>query len=279
MKNGRLSTNMLCDKSVLESLEKYFSDMRIRQMLTPEKASFPLSKGIFYVLGYETRAEPGFLCCLPGKRVTWVSGRLERSISLRLRISPQLFERGTILIATLDEQKKRLRLEDVWLWEGDNIRARPYSERYKKLKPFWDEYFIQDGVMSGLEVTLARPVALEHLKEKVESSLYQGIDLIPEQGERRRFFLPLNKKKTPRVQDGHPSWCYARKVIGMPDTYDLFLGEKEVDSLGRAAVQSFALSQTLREAFQKQKVVSVEISWHSEFLCYEILNLYQNGQR
>jgi hypothetical protein len=293
---------MSVDKPLFDSLQSYFSDLRIRQMLTPEKASVPLLKGVFYVLPYETRAEPGFLCCFKGTGATWISGRLDQAVPLRMRLSSSLFEKGTVLIATLDRQNESVSLEDVWLWKGENLRKRPFSERYKKLKPFWDEHFIQDKRLSGLDVSIAYPLSLQQLKEKVDSLAFQGVDLIPEQGDRRRFFIPLGKLRaqgrskqqaptqpmfveTDDVEQQieasaskeHPTWCYAKKVVGMPDTYDLLLADGK--SLGSAAVQSFALSQSLRQAFGNQKMVAVSVAWHSDFLCYEILGLHQNGKR
>lgn len=292
---------------LLEKLSQFFDDIRIRQQLILEKAETPLRKGIFYLLGYESRAEPGFLCFLPdsGGTCVFVSGRLTEVHSLRLRYNKTVAEKGTVLVASLDRSRGTLQLEDIWLDCGENLRRRPFSERWNRLLQFSGNQLVQDKKLSGFEMQLANFRPLEDLKAMVESQEFRGIDFIPEQGEKRRFFLPLGggggggcggggrprpeysnhtqiqtqtqtsiqtqNNTTESPENIKRAW--AQRVAGMPDTYELF--DQTGKNLGRAAIQNLSLSLQLRKETKSR--FQVQTSWHSDFLCYEIVGLQQNG--
>lgn len=281
-------------QTLLEKLSQLFDDIRIRQHLILEKAETPLRKGIFYLLGYESRAEPGFLCFLPdsGGACVFVNGRLSEVHPLRLRYNKSVAEKGTVLVASLDRNAGMLQLEDIWLDCGENLRRRPFSERWKRLQQFAGNQLVQDKKLSGFEMQLAKFRSLEELQTMVESQDFRGIDFIPEQGEKRRFFLPLGgsgsgsgRPRPERLQQQQQpktiteelpesiKRAWAQRVVGMPDTYELF--DQAGKNIGRAAVQNLSLSLQLRKETKPR--FQVETSWHPDFLCYEIVGLQQNG--
>jgi len=68
----------------------------------------------------------------------------------------------------------------------------------------------------------------------------------------------------------------ARKIVGMPDTYQL-QSKTNVD-LGRAAVQTSGISMLLRSEFtnKKKESVPVAIQWYEEFQRYKITGILEN---
>jgi hypothetical protein len=269
-------------------LESFQLDLRIRQVLRPEKLEESVAKHTYYVLGNEQKYEPGFLLILQGKPVLFVSSRFQFGFALRLRIHPSVFQTQAVFVATLDTIHATLRLEDVLYLEGNAVMKLPFSKRFSMLRSFYRKSFHQDKHLSGLQVLLAEYFPLETLEEKVESNQFYSIDLVPEQGGRRRWHLPLRTgvpvpapvATAPSQQLPVPApapvpvkgktTAFAYKIKGLPDTYDL-QDEKGV-SLGKAAVQSAQLSLALRTLFSKGvNSVPVSIEWNEEFSRFKIL--------
>lgn len=273
-------------------LESFHFDLRIRQVLHEDKLEESVGKHTYYLLPNEQKYEPGFLLILQGKPVLFVSSRFQFGFALRLRVHPNVFQKQAVFVATLDTIHATLRLEDVLYLDGNPVSKLPFSKRYSLLCSFYTNSFLQDKHLSGLEVSLAEVYALETLREKVDSSQFYSIDLVPEQGGRRRWHLPLRSapattsvapapaaKRVPTPQQAalpapttSPTQAFAFKIKGLPDTYDL--QDQKGRPLGKAAVQSAQLSQLLRNSFQGNiSSIPVRIEWNEEFSRFKILGL------
>lgn len=282
------------DPALLETarhfLESFQFDMRIRQILYPEKMENTISKHTYYVLGNEQRFEPGFLLCMRGKPIVFLNSRLNYGFSLRMRIHSSLYEEGSILIGTLDTVHGILRIEDVLLYCGKAVVMNPYSKRYSVLQEFYTNAFVQDTRLSSMRVLLAEPKPLATFRDAVDSNQFHSIDLIPEQGGRRRWHIPLlsyQQQQLPLKPTATELLAYnlslepvatvetketsaiAKKVPGLPDTFDLFTKQKK--SIGRAAVQNAEISIKMRAEGTKDIPVSIE--WDEEFLRYKIIGV------
>ena len=269
-------------------LESFQFDMRIRQILHQEKMEQAL-KHTYYVLGNEQRFEPGFLICMRDKPIVFLNSRLSYGFTLRMRVHSSLYQEGTIFIGTLDTVHGILRLEDVLLYCGKAVVMNPYSKRYSVLKDFYTNAFVQDTRLSSMRVLLAEPKPLATFRDAVESNEFHSIDLIPEQGGRRRWHVPLviyQQQQLPQkptatellaynlgsvatvTENKKESSAIAKKVPGLPDTFDLFVKGK---SIGRAAVQNAEISLKMRAEGAKDIPVSIE--WDEEFLRYKIIGV------
>lgn len=282
------------DPALLETarhfLESFQFDMRIRQILYPEKMENTISKHTYYVLGNEQRFEPGFLLCMRGKPIVFLNSRLNYGFSLRMRIHSSLYEEGSIFIGTLDTVHGILRIEDVLLYCGKAVVMNPYSKRYSVLQEFYTNAFVQDTRLSSMRVLLAEPKPLATFRDAVDSNQFHSIDLIPEQGGRRRWHIPLlsyQQQQLPLKPTATELLAYnlslepvataetketsaiAKKVPGLPDTFDLFTKQKK--SIGRAAVQNAEISIKMRAEGTKDIPVSIE--WDEEFLRYKIIGV------
>jgi len=282
------------DPALLETarhfLESFQFDMRIRQILYTEKMENTISKHTYYVLGNEQRFEPGFLLCMRGKPIVFLNSRLNYGFSLRMRIHSSLYEEGSIFIGTLDTVHGILRIEDVLLYSGKAVVMNPYSKRYSVLQDFYTNAFVQDTRLSSMRVLLAEPKPLATFRDAVDSNQFHSIDLIPEQGGRRRWHIPLlsyQQQQLPLKPTATELLAYnlslepvatvetketsaiAKKVPGLPDTFDLFTKQKK--SIGRAAVQNAEISIKMRAEGTKDIPVSIE--WDEEFLRYKIIGV------
>ena len=278
-------------------VETRVKDSCIRQRLQPDKEAI-LKKGTFYVMENESRSDPGFLMFLPKQPAVFMmtrpSGRDKKipAWTLRMRTDVTLGDGGgTLLIATLDKIQHTLRLEDVWIWKGEDLyTTKTFSQRREFMKRFVEESWTPDArLMSGLQVSLANPKPLASLAT-TESCF--SVDLIPELPGKRRFWFMLEApvvqaqaqaqiKAAPMFRTNaavlHSTGAkeqgrvkaYAVPLESLPDVYDLFLENNT--PLSRAAVQQMALSQQLRTS--KEKRIPVFAEWQPEFGRYEIIGL------
>ena len=82
--------------------------------------------------------------------------------------------------------------------------------------------------------------------------------------------------KIPQKPDTKHREAIARRIVGMPDTYQL-QSKTNVD-LGRAAVQTSGISMLMRSEFtsKKKESVPVSIQWYEEFQRYKITGVLEN---
>ena len=296
-------------------VESCSDDLVLRQRLDPDRAQVPLKKGEFYVMENEGRAEPGFLVFLPDKPAIYVQfhrgkqgERGWRANTLRMRVSTSLSEGGgTILIATLDDVLHHLRLEDVWMWRGDQvIRKQGYSARREYLKEFVSHHWVPDArLLGGIFTSIAQPISLEAFAAKKVWDNCHSVEFIPESVGRRRmvWFLEaqmkaaeahagLKQDRAPQAQllvvtqpqaaprppprPTPPVAIQDRRVRAvpidaLPDIYELY-GEDNMP-ISRASVQQFALSKALREATENGEGVWVTAAWNKDFGGYMIVEM------
>ena len=186
-------------------VETRIKDCCIRQRLQPDKEQI-VKRGTFYVMENESRSDPGFLLLLPKQPAVFMMTRpsgANKKIpawTLRMRTDVRLGDGGgTMLVATLDKIQHTLRLEDVWIWKGEDIyNTKKFSERRGFLKTFVEDCWTPDArLMSGINCTVANPKPLSSLAT-VESCF--SVDLIPElPGKRQCYFVSRLRRRVQRT--------------------------------------------------------------------------------
>lgn len=273
-------------------VETRIKDCCVRQRLQPDKEQI-VKRGTFYVMENESRSDPGFLLLLPKQPAVFMmtrpSGRDKKipAWTLRMRTDVRLGEGGgTMLIATLDKIQHTLRIEDVWVWKGEDIyTTKKFSERRGFLKTFIEDCWTPDSrLMGGINCSVANPKPLSSLVN-IENCF--SVDLIPELPGKRRFWFqlehsavppvvvssaPMFRTTAPVLHDATPAVgrvdAYAVPLESLPDVYDLFL--ENGTPLSRAAVQQIALSQKLKSIKGRIPVLA---EWRTEFGRYEIVEI------
>jgi hypothetical protein len=284
-------------------VESCSEDLVLRQRLDPERARIPLQKGGFYVMENEGKAEPGFIVFLPGKPPIFLQSqrgkdRRWRANTLRMRVSASVSEGGgSILIATLDDVLHRLRLEDVWMWRGVNVRDEGFAGRREYLKEFVNHHWVPDArLLGGIFTSIAQPISLEAFAAKKDWSMVHSVEFIPEMAGRRRMVLFLEAQV--KAAEGHAGLKQGRErntvpmaapmaapiaapmavtansgvqrrvkavaVDSLPDVYDLY--DENGLPVSRASVQQFSISMALRTPGEKW----VHATWNQEFGGYMI---------
>jgi hypothetical protein len=282
-------------------VETRIKDHCIRQRLQPDKESI-IKRGTFFVMENESRSDPGFLLLLPKQPAVFMmtrpSGQNKKipAWTLRMRTDVTLGDGGgTLLIATLDKIQHTLRLEDVWVWKGEDMyTTKPFSQRRVYMKKFVEDCWTPDArLMGGIQTTLANPKPLSSLAT-IDRCF--SVDLIPEAAGKRRFWFqleqaaagpaqpaartyqeaaPMFRTNAPALHDTSTAAtagrvkAFAVPLDSLPDVYDLFL--ENGTPLSRAAVQQLALSQRLRAS--KEKRIPVVAQWQTEFGRYEIVDI------
>jgi hypothetical protein len=206
-----------------------------------------------------------------------------------MRVSTGVAEGGgSVLIATLDDVLHTLRLEDVWMWRGENLGKQTYTQRRERLKEFVQYHWVPDArLLGGIFTTVAQPISMEKFAEKKAWDTCHSVEFVPDMpGKRRMIWYLEAQQKAAEAHAGlkqhrepvvaptpvpvEPALFRKAKAVAvdkMPDVYDLY-GEDGLP-IGRASVQQFKLSMILRET----KDAWVMAKWRSEFGGYEISGL------
>ena len=279
-------------KRFVESLD----DMRISQYADLNFAASKFSNNKWYWLLPE--GQTGFLVFLPKMPVIWIDEQLKKSYKLNMRVSSHVYEKSSLFIASLNMNDSLLRLEDVWVYSGKNIRQSPFSQRWETLLDFFAVSFKQDTMLQGINVKTAEYYSLASIKDWDFKTLHNYIICQGEKSQRRfRVQLkpndarpveerrPVQQKEKRTVEERRPvqekRTVEERKQVqentataiphpDYPDTYNLFMnGVKK----GYAAVQDIELSKKLKQANLQGKEMQVTVEWNSEFSMFEICDL------
>ena len=227
----------------------------------------------------------GYLVFLPNTPVVWIDEQFKKSYKIPMRVSKNIYEKHTIVIASLNITDSILRIEDMWLNAGQFVRNLPFTQRWDKLLDFYSLYYKPDVVLQQgirLETAVYQPlskaaewssVSTMMLAQSESSQRRLRVQLISEKEKEKEKEKEVQKpmvvekkpshhllekqtqKQTQKAQaksmfvndDSSSSLSTARAVphAEYPDTYDVWINGVKK---GYAAVQDIDLSRQLREA-------------------------------
>jgi len=235
----------------------------------------------------------GYLVFLPNTPAVWIDEQFKQSYKVQMRVSSNIYEKNTVLIASLNQVDSLLRLEDAWIISGQPLRNNPFTQRWNSLLEFFCVLYKQDSTLQqGLRIELATYQPLTYIKDipLPNVMLAQGEDdrrlrvqLIQKPSEfvrpvpkDERAAIPVPAPKPaprPAPRPTRPTRPSSDEAVAVahpeyPDTYDLFIdGVKK----GYAAVQDLDLSKRLKTASTAE--IRVKIEWNPEFSMYEICDI------
>ena len=264
-------------------MESLSHDVRVSQYADINYAMKRFENSKWYWLTQSGRS--GYLVFLPNTPVVWIDEQFKSSYKIQMRVSSAVYEKTSIMIASLNLGDAVLRLEDVWLMAGQPINT-PFTQRWNTLQEFFALQYKSDSVLQqGLRIETAAYQSLESIKDiqhVPNTLLAQGENEkrrlrvqmpnsapvpVPVQGTKVQGTKPTQVKKpvlntTRSVQNANEATAVAHPEY--PDTYDLFVnGVKK----GYAAVQDMDLSKRLRLV---KGEIRVKIEWNPEFSMFEI---------
>ena len=249
----------------------------------------------------------GYLVCLPKMPVVWIDEQFKHSYKVQMRISSTIYEKGSVFVGSLNLADSLLRIEDVWLLSGNNLRDTPFTQRWNKLFEFLSVSYKQDSVLQqGLRI---EPAVYEPLSSITEMLHMPNMMLAQGEHEKRRLRVQLQQNNTQtdvcRVDMSRPditrqeakkqdakkqeakkqeakqlppaprplpriqkqSTANEAIAVAHPEYPDTY--DVFIDGVkkGYAAVQDIELSKRLKACTSE---IRVKIEWNSEFSMYEI---------
>jgi hypothetical protein len=253
----------------------------------------------------------GYLVCLPNLPIVWIDEQFKRSFKIQMRVSKPVYEKNSIMIASLNIGDSLLRIEDVWLLAGKMMRGTPFTQRLDTLHEFFTlQYKFDSLLQQGLRIDLATYKSLNEIKD-----LEHFPKMLVVQGEdnKRRLRIQIPKEfpgpaggvktapavktsasgaevktsasraevktsaqtKVPLSKQEIPvtKSSKAEEAIAIPHPEYPDTYELLVNGVkkGYAAIQDIDLSKRLRSFTQKE--IRVKIEWNSEFSMYEICDI------
>ena len=275
------------DPALHETIQRFVEslDMRISQYADINYAAKKIEGKPWYWLTQIGRS--GYLVFLPNTPAVWIDEQFKHSYKIQIRVSSCVYEKKTLLIASLDTVDGLLRLEDAWILAGKNLReardtqTHPFTQRWSSLLEFYCVSYKNDPALQGLRIEPAKYASLASIKDISIPSVMiaQGEDgrrlrvqLIPRDPAPAPKVSRVSQVATmqpaprppPRPRPQNQAVAVAHEEY--PDTYNLFIdGVKK----GYAAVQDIDLSKRLKERSASQEI-RVKIEWNAEFSMYEI---------
>jgi hypothetical protein len=238
----------------------------------------------------------GFLVLLPDQPAVWIDEQGKVSFYVQLRVSTNIYQKNSVLIASLNKFDGLLRLEDAWLIAGKGFASTPFTQRWEQLITFYstqykEDYQLQQGLriematfksLSSVSTTDSFPDTMFLQGEKYQRRLRVQMNAsgpAPVQPVRKTHAPRKSQAQSPMFVDDDDdvvpvkttpdNVAMAKAHEEYPDTYNLWMnGVKK----GYAAVQDLDLSRELREAAKGSKDLYVKVEWNSEFNMYEIVS-------
>ena len=267
--------------------------MRISQYADVNYATKKFQGKRWYWLSQIGRS--GYLVFLPNTPAIWIDEQFKHSYKIQMRVSSTLYERPSVLIASLNLGDGLLRLEDAWFLSGKNLVNNPFTQRWEKLLETYSLLYKYDSALQqGLRIEPAVYESLESIKNiqqmpnvliaqgeddarrlrvqlQVEARQVEARQVEAKQVEAKVRAEPRNQGPAPRPPPrpqpkavANAGEAFAIPHPDYPDTYELLVnGVKK----GFAAVQDLDLSKRLKACGNK---IRVKIEWSSEFSMYEI---------
>ncbi len=302
-------TDPVLHETIQRFVENLSDDMRISQYADIHFAIKQLENRRWYFLS--PNGLTGYLVCLPNLPIVWIDEQFKRSFKIQMRVSKPVYEKNSIMIASLNIGDSLLRIEDVWLLAGKMMRGTPFTQRLDTLHEFFTlQYKFDSLLQQGLRIDLATYKSLNEIKD-----LEHFPKMLVVQGEdnKRRLRIQIPKEfpgpaggvktapavktsasgaevktsasraevktsaqtKVPLSKQEIPvtKSSKAEEAIAIPHPEYPDTYELLVNGVkkGYAAIQDIDLSKRLRSFTQKE--IRVKIEWNSEFSMYEICDI------
>ena len=180
-------------------VESLGSDIRISQYADLFFASKKFASDKWFWL--EPFGHVGYLVYLPNQPAIWIDEQLRRSYKIPMRVSSSVFEKKSVFITSLSTVDSILRIDDVWMIEGEVVRGKVFEERWEHIREFLTNSYIADSLLSKMNVQAAKysPLAAAKTWHPVPLMMLAQGNTYP-----RRFRVQISQVKAPeRKQEYH----------------------------------------------------------------------------
>jgi hypothetical protein len=289
-------------------VESQHSDVRISQYADIHYASKKMANGKWFWLDPLEGGRSGYLVCTPSSPIVWIDEQFKQSFRIAMRVNSPIYEKTTILIASLNKTEGILRLEDAWMVAGKSFFDATFTKRWEELLRFYStSYKVDAYLQQGLRIepavykpladavtwsenpecmfaqgdTFPRRLRVQITPREDKSSLHtkelakqmmKKKDMLEGEAKPKAGVVPGSSSSSGRGGQGQgQQGTFAIPHDEYPDTYTI-----RIDGVnkGYAAVQDIALSRQLRTAASSASAaLPVKVEWNSEFSMYEIISV------
>ena len=169
-------------------VESLCPDVRISQYADLNYAAKRMDRDPWYWLLPVPGGRVGYLVFQPNQPAVWIDEQFKMSWRIGIRVSSSIYEKTSILIASLNKFDGLLRLEDAWVISGKSLMLAPFTKRWGVVCDFFGEsYKVDEKLQQGLRIETAEFKSLASVKSFSDSSGSSGSSDIPTifaQGER-----------------------------------------------------------------------------------------------
>ena len=289
------------DSSLHETIQRFVeslsTDVRVSQYADINYAVKKFASDKWYWL--KPTGISGYLVFLPNLPVVWIDEQFKKSYRIPMRVSKDIYEKKSLMVASLNVSEGLLRLEDMWLQAGRSMRGKPFTQRWSAALDFYTLYYKPDLVLQqGIRVETAVYQSLYSLKVMdmppqmmiAQGEVYQRRLRVQlsQTSEKEKILFVNDAQHAPNVKppsnttsvkpssaSSSPSHTKGDTIAvphpEYPDTYDILIkGVKK----GYAAVQDIDLSRRLKKACDNANAnagICVKVEWNEEFSSYEIV--------
>lgn len=145
-------------------VESLLGDIRISQFADMNYAATIMKAGKWMFLDALDGGRVGFLVMTPKSPIVWMDDRGKTAYIIPMRIKSSLCEKGSIAIASLNKAEGILRIEDMKIMGGQDIRGLSFTRRWEHLLEFYRTSYVFD---SALQRDL-----------RIQTAVYKPIDSI-----------------------------------------------------------------------------------------------------
>lgn len=155
------------DSSLHETIQRFVeslsTDVRVSQYSDINYAVKKFASDKWYWL--KPTGISGYLVFLPNLPVVWIDEQFKKSYRIPMRVSKDIYEKSSVMVASLNVSEGLLRLEDMWLQAGKSLRSNPFTQRWSAALDFYTLYYKADLVLQqGIRVETAVYQSLYSLK-------------------------------------------------------------------------------------------------------------------
>ena len=196
----------------------------------------------------------------------------DRPNVLVMRLDREALQGTWIFAISIYESEGLIQLEDCIVSDGNQIRStKPFNDRFHLVQKFSDNIFYNDPKFQlNWQIQTAQVESLVNVRNAI-ANIHGGVlCLMPDLAELRLLKVIPQVQQAPVITTG-PRDFICLPVEGKPDVYDIT--GPDGSNLGRAAVQTLSISQTLQHKRNTGETMRVMAEWNDEFESYVIISV------
>ena len=174
-------------------VESLLGDIRISQFADMNYAATIMKAGKWMFLDALDGGRVGFLVMTPNSPIVWMDDRGKTAYIIPMRIKSSLCDKGSIAIASLNKAEGTLRIEDMKILAGQDIRGLSFTRRWEHLLEFYRTSYVFDSALQRdlrIQTAVYKPIESIQSWADPPEYIFAQNDTMP-----RRLRIQLKEKE------------------------------------------------------------------------------------